>query len=116
MKQKEPFTNMFLEAYVDTQHPLTFTYNKPRFNKKRNQGKQVTSQSTLVDNKGTYFDLHMFKRARKPILGQGLEHRAIVTAMTWLHWWQQVGCLAPLLNTKPKHEGGMLWVEIRSLA
>lgn len=42
---------MFLEAYMDTQHPLTFTYYKPRFNKKHNQGKQVTSQSTSVDNR-----------------------------------------------------------------
>jgi len=42
--------------------------------------------------------------------------RLIVTAMTWLHWWQQVGCLAPLLTTEPKHEGGMLGAEIGSLA
>jgi hypothetical protein len=27
-----------------------------------------------------------------------------------------VGCLAPLLTTKPKHEGGMLWAKFVSLA
>jgi len=42
--------------------------------------------------------------------------RLLVTAVTWLHWWQQVGCLAPLLTTKPKHERGMLGAKAGSLA
>jgi hypothetical protein len=35
--------------------------------------------------------------------------------MTWLHWWQQVRCLAPLLTTKLKHEESMLWAKFVGL-
>jgi hypothetical protein len=54
----------------------------------------------------SFYSAQNFEITKMPLcIKDQLNWRGVVTAVTWLHWWQQVGCLAPLLSTKPQAWG-----------